>query len=179
MVLEQNLFEQARQSRWGRAQPWVKVAETRNGRGVIANAQFQPTETVGQIHGEVIDDPDYGSDYAIDLGPGLSLEPGPPFRFLNHSCDPNCSLVIHEEEDDDEVIVSRRAMLEALRPIESGEELTIDYGWDAESAIPCGCESPKCREWVVAEEELPRFHASEKRARKGLGRSRRGSTSKK
>ena len=35
-----------------------------------------------------------------------------------------------------------------------GEELTIDYGWEAEVAIPCACNSSRCRGWVVADQHV-------------------------
>ena len=38
----------------------------------------------------------------------------------------------------------------ALRDIEAGEELTIDYNWPAEAAIRCGCGELDCRGWVVS-----------------------------
>ncbi|MGE3166805.1 MAG: SET domain-containing protein [Planctomycetota bacterium] len=140
-----------------RPQPAVLVAQTQIGRGVLANRDFPAGANVGAIRGRVIADPDYGSDYAIDIGAGLSLEPVAPFRFLNHSCEPNCGLVVYEEEDDDGVIHGREVVLEALRPIAIGEELTIDYAWGADSAIPCGCGAPNCRRWVICEEELADF----------------------
>jgi hypothetical protein len=47
-----------------------------------------------------------------------------------------------------------RVWLVALRVIQPGEELTIDYAWEAEAAIPCGCGSANCRGWIVDEAEL-------------------------
>ncbi len=49
-------------------------------------------------------------------------EPFPPFRYLNHSADPNCFV----EWDED----NGMTYLIAIREIEIGEELTIDYGYD-------------------------------------------------
>jgi SET domain-containing protein len=43
--------------------------------------------------------------------------------------------------------------LVALRDIRPDEQLTIDYAWPADSAIPCGCDSPNCRGWVVDADE--------------------------
>lgn len=90
----------------------------------------------------------------MDLGGGLSLDPSPPFRYLNHSCSPNCMLVLLQVEYDDGTPTEGEIWLEALRDIHPGEELTIDYGWPAESAMPCDCGSPNCRGWIVAEELL-------------------------
>lgn len=146
-----------RRSARPRPVPPVRVKQTKIGRGVIANRRFAPAETVGIVRGRVIADADYGSDYAIDMGSGLSLEPSAPYRFLNHSCEPNCGLVVHEEEDDDGVILSREVLLETLRPIQLGDELTIDYAWGPDSAIPCGCGVTSCRQWVICDEYLDDF----------------------
>ena len=45
--------------------------------------------------------------------------------------------------------------LYVCRTIYPGEEITIDYGWPAVSAIPCLCGSERCRGWIVNMEELP------------------------
>ena len=65
-------------------------------------------------------------------------------RFINHSCDPNC-----------EVVITRgRVYIHALRDIAEGEELFYDYWYitdesytldDLRRIYPCRCGSPKCR----------------------------------
>jgi len=57
-------------------------------------------------------------------------------EFINHSCDPN--------------LRSRRlkglVLLQSLRPIEAGSELTLDYHFSNEGPkVRCRCGSPKCR----------------------------------
>ena len=107
---------------------------------------------VGPIEGEVVDDPEYGSDYGIELGDG-TLEPAAPFRFLNHSCQPNCELIICDEDDDDPVLGRLSVWLGVLGEIAADEPLTIDYAWPADAAIPCQCGTAACRGWIVAEEQ--------------------------
>ncbi|MFN0066243.1 MAG: SET domain-containing protein [Limisphaerales bacterium] len=70
--------------------------------------------------------------------------PGNPARFLNHSCDPNCEA----QQDGD------RIWIVALRPIEPGEELTFNYGYELESwrDYPCACGAKNCLGYMVAEE---------------------------
>jgi SET domain-containing protein len=72
-------------------------------------------------------------------------------RFINHSCDPNC-----------EVVVERgRVFIDALRDIHPGEELAYDYAYereDGDDAIattryPCRCGAPGCRGTILAPEE--------------------------
>jgi SET domain-containing protein len=79
------------------------------------------------------------SRVVIDGGVG-----GNESRFINHSCDPNC----------DVVIARGRIYIHALRDIPEGEELFYDYwyetddsyGWDDLRRIyPCRCRSANCR----------------------------------
>ena len=68
----------------------VRVGWTRVGKGVFARRSYPATAVVGEITGEIIDDANYSSEYCFDMGDGLHLEPVAPFRFVNHSCVPNC-----------------------------------------------------------------------------------------
>ena len=104
----------------------------------------------------VVESATYDSPFCMELGPGRALEPIGVFRFLNHSCDPNCELFFYvpaargngrQREPAD------RLWLKSLRRIAIGEELTIDYAWPAERAIPCLCGAANCRGWIVASEE--------------------------
>jgi hypothetical protein len=124
---------------------------------VFANTEIPPETVVGVVKGRVIDDAEYASPYCIDLGDALSLEPRAPFRYLNHSCDPNCELVLVDAVYPDGSPAPTEVELHALRPIAMGEELTIDYAWSADGAIPCLCGSQRCRGWVVAHEELSKL----------------------
>ncbi|MGA8278880.1 MAG: SET domain-containing protein-lysine N-methyltransferase [Rhodanobacteraceae bacterium] len=47
-------------------------------------------------------------------------------RWINHSCAPNCVASVEEAEDGDRR--HDRVVIETLRPIRVGEELTYDYG---------------------------------------------------
>jgi hypothetical protein len=135
----------------------VHVAECDMGKGVFAGQVFLADSIIGEITGDVIDDPMYGSNYAIDLENGHTLEPSAPFRFVNHSCEPNSEFTfftVDVEESDKSGHSLRLVFLTAVQRIAEGEELTIDYNWPAESAIPCRCLAADCRGWIVAEEEL-------------------------
>lgn len=131
----------------------VMVQETPLGLGVFAAAEFEASEMVGEMTGDVLDDPEYGSDYCVDLGEDSRLEPAAPFRFLNHSCEPNCELVLWKSRRKNGRRYAR-AWVQTCRPIRKGEELTIDYGWPADAAIPCRCHSRRCRGWIVHPDEL-------------------------
>lgn len=139
------------------------IADVAHGKGLFAVRDFNRGHRVGWMEGQVIQDEWHSSDYCVDLGDGNSLEPGVPFRYLNHSCEPNCELYLIETDKEGNTYPVPRVSVETTRSISVGEELTIDYGWPAEQAIPCGCGAKECRGWVVAEEEL---HLVGKRSRK-------------
>lgn len=129
----------------------VRIEQTEIGRGVFASRSFRKGELVGAIRGRVIRDPLHGSAYCIAVDDECVLEPRAPFRFLNHSCRPNCEVFYHEDERPAETGV---LWLQTLRAVRTGAQLTIDYAWPADAAIPCGCRSRECRGWVVSREEL-------------------------
>lgn len=82
--------------------------------------------------------------YVID-----GAQEGNDARWINHSCEPNCEAVLLEDDKDrkaDQVII------QSIRPIKKGEELTYDYGITlGERHTPrlkkiwaCRCGSKKC-----------------------------------
>jgi uncharacterized protein len=131
----------------------VRVGPSRHGLGVFSLRSFAIRQFVGQIEGTLIDDVQYESDYCMEIGDHSALEPAPPFRYLNHSCHPNCALVELEVEYERDTDVSE-LWLKAERAIAPGEPMTIDYAWPAWTATPCRCGCPDCRKWIVAADEL-------------------------
>jgi len=117
------------------------------GRGIFATRNFAAEKLVGEVQGEVITDADYGSQNCMDLGKYGVMEPSPPFQYLNHSCEPNCELLWELDGR------RPRVYVQTTRPIAIGEQLTLDYAWPADEAIPCQCQSASCRGWVVSEDE--------------------------
>ena len=128
---------------------WMKCKRNHLGEAMFARRAIPTGQILGLLQGEIIDDPNYSSEYCIDLGDARSLEPDFPFCFVNHSCSPNAEFVSWDEENDSH---SDEVWLVTLRAIAPDEEISIDYGWPASSAIRCGCGSPECRGWVVAED---------------------------
>jgi hypothetical protein len=88
----------------------------------------------------------------MELPSGRLLDPAAPLRFVNHSCDPNCELFYWE--GDAENPQEDRLWLQTIRPIAVGAELSIDYSWPADAAIPCRCGTLNCRGWIVDPAEL-------------------------
>ncbi len=71
-----------------------------------------------------------GDDWSVDGSRG-----GNATAFINHSCAPNCfSRITHG-----------RLLFLALREIQPGEELTLDYTPSQHPGLPCHCGAPNCR----------------------------------
>lgn len=89
----------------------------------------------------------------IDAGVG-----GNEARFINHSCEPNCTAVTEK----------RHVYIEALRDIAPGEELLYDYNLtrsdddaaDLAQRYACHCGASTCRGTMLAP-----FDGAKKRAR--------------
>ena len=88
-------------------------------------------------------------------------------RFINHSCDGNCTSVIEQ----------RRVFIESTREIAKGEELGYDYEIGREKDDPdnvdeifaCRCGSPKCRGTMLYPAEKP---AKKKKAKKKVAKKK-------
>jgi SET domain-containing protein len=69
-------------------------------------------------------------------------------RFLNHSCDPNCDVIVEDG----------RLWIETIRDVAPGEELAYDYAFvleerhtpAAKRRYPCHCGAPTCRGTILA-----------------------------
>jgi uncharacterized protein len=97
------------------------------------------------------------SKILVDAGVG-----GNDARFINHSCDPNCEVVIEQ----------KRIFIEAIRSIKPGDELFYDYSYDRDDAegddsrYPCYCGSEKCRGTILAAPKKQRSLAKKKGTKK-------------
>jgi hypothetical protein len=132
----------------------VRIGRTRVGKGVFSRRRYFEADVIGEIEGDLIYDADYGSRYCMDIGNGLILEPHAPFRFVNHSCEPNCEFDWFDLTAENQTESERHVFLIALHEIRPDEELTIDYNWPANQAIVCRCDAPTCRGWIVDPVEL-------------------------
>lgn len=71
-------------------------------------------------------------------------------RWINHSCAPNCRALVEESASDDPR--KDKVVIETIRAIKPGEELTYDYGIVLDVSHTarlkklwkCLCGSPKC-----------------------------------
>lgn len=126
--------------------PGLKVIRSNiHGYGVIATRPFGEGEVVAEVDGvalrleEVVDD-----EYCLWVTDELYFDMVDQTRFINHSCSPNG---VVETDVDDKGVVSARIV--ALRDIYPGEEVTYDYEFSVEHAIPCHCASPACRGLII------------------------------
>lgn len=125
----------------------VTVAPSRiDGQGAFAAAAIPPRLKIGEIRGESISVAEariratrserimiveLSARKAIDFSKSAD-----PMRYTNHSCRPNARLCIRQG----------RVEFYALRAIEAGEEITVDYGeTHHEGRLACRCGAPGCR----------------------------------
>jgi cyanophycin synthetase len=89
--------------------------------------------------------------HTIQVDHETHIVPQTPLLFINHSCEPNCGVLIRREAEQLEI--------HALRRIEAGEELFIDYAtfeYEIEFMTgPCLCHMPSCRGLITGYKDLP------------------------
>jgi len=140
----------------------IEVREsTIQGLGVFARRSIPAGARIIEYTGEVISDEEADRRYndagmlrhhtfLFSLEDGRCIDAavgGNEARFINHSCAPNCQAL---EADS-------RIWIEAIRPIEAGEELTYDYAYarsECDEALwplyVCRCGAPGCRGTILA-----------------------------
>lgn len=128
---------------------------SRYGKGVFAKKKISRGERICRFYGPLLHLNDlpkerHGeADRYVQIGKDLYFGPTGDFDdYINHSCDPNCGLVIK----------GTKAYAIAVRDIAIGEELTWDYSttldedaWEME----CACGSLLCRRLVRGFKYLP------------------------
>lgn len=129
-----------------------------HGRGVFATENIGKGTVIVEYKGrraswdEAMDRPDSDPDdsahtFLFELDDGQVIDArvrGNAARWINHSCDPNCTTF----EDND-----GRVFIEAKRRIRPGEELSYDYRLQIEGRLSkreraqytCRCGTGKCR----------------------------------
>ncbi len=126
----------------------VEVRNGRLGRIVAAIRDIPAGETVVKTWGEQVPE---RSRQSIQVEMNLHVVPDGVAVLMNHSCDPNCGVVIRSGV--------RQIEIRALRPIKAGEEITVDYDtFEYEVSHldgPCLCGAAKCRGTVAGYKHLP------------------------
>jgi SET domain-containing protein len=133
--------------------PKCAVAEyaSKGGKGVVALEDIEQGEVIAVWSGRLltIDQvrqlPEELRAHTAQVEEGLyltSLADDEPPDYINHSCDPNAGLC-------------GQIVIVAMRPIRSGEEITIDYAMCDGSSFDefdCLCGAPSCRKRVTGED---------------------------
>jgi SET domain-containing protein len=89
------------------------------------------------------------AETVIDAGVGGNVS-----RFINHSCDPNCEVIVDDG----------RPFVVSIRSIQTGEELAYDYNLtrspddlpEIEQVFGCRCGAPTCRGTMLAPRKKPK-----------------------
>jgi SET domain-containing protein len=117
-----------------------------DGHGVFAAEGVPALVKIGEIRGEAISVEEariratrHERIMIVELSARRAIDftkSSDPMRFTNHSCQPNARLCLD----------NGRVEFYALRVIEAGEELTVDYGeTHHDGKLPCRCGAPGCR----------------------------------
>ncbi|MFP6677267.1 MAG: SET domain-containing protein, partial [Pirellulaceae bacterium] len=68
----------------------VRIGETAVGKGVFTESSCPANAVIGEITGDIVTNCPNGSSYSFEIDDRTQLEPHVPFRYSNHSCEPNC-----------------------------------------------------------------------------------------
>ena len=96
---------------------------------------------------------DKGAVYVFELNEKYDIDGNVswnPAKYINHSCNPNCESVIEDE---------KRVVINAIRDIKKGEEITYNYGYSLDNfrEHPCKCGSKNCVGYIVDKSEWPKL----------------------
>ena len=121
----------------------VEVRETnKNGKGIFANKDFQKGEEVLVFKGSEI--LEKSGMHTLQIGSAKHLLVAEPWRYVNHSCNPNCG-------------IKNKVILVAMKDIKKGEEITFDYAMTEFhfEAMKCLCDFVNCRGEITGFCNLP------------------------
>ncbi len=122
-----------------------------HGKGLFAAQWLKAGEVVAEYQGERLDKAESArrqatanSVYIFEINDSYDLDgdvPDNPVKFANHSCEPNCEMILE----------AGRLFLRTVHEIKIGEELTFDYGFRL-AAFPghqCMCGAPSCAGFII------------------------------
>lgn len=121
------------------------VRSSIHGYGVVSTQPFYAGQVVVEVDGVTLPIEQVQDDeYCLWVTDDLYFDMVDQTRWINHSCSPNCAV---RTDLDENGRVSARIV--ALRDIAPSEEITYDYEFAVEHAIPCHCQSPDCRGMII------------------------------
>jgi uncharacterized protein len=124
---------------------YLKIALSNTGQGVFTSVEIPANVPIMEFGGDVFtsqtapNTPDI-----LQIGNDMFLgASGAADDYLNHSCNPNCS--VH--------VLGKRAILYSLYVIQDGSELTFDYSTTSTDTMAtwqmdCNCGSINCRKVI-------------------------------
>lgn len=137
------------------ALPLQVIQTNEKGFGLVTKENLSSSDFVIEFVGELVNETDLlqrmkdfdGHLLSMQLKDGTFIDAtkkGSISRFLNHSCDPNCRIEVWS------VHKKYRVGVFAIKNIDSGTELTIDYDWEpsAKGLTKCYCNSMNCRGFI-------------------------------
>lgn len=184
-------------------EPKLKIARRRSpihGNGVVATARIKKGEPIVEYKGRIISHDDADAQYHGDVGSGHTFlftlndewivdanVRGNIAKWINTSCDPNAIAFIHSEEKKDPDPKKDRVIIEALRTIEPGEEITYDYGFEFDvpytpellKVWACRCGSPKCTGSMLKAKAGGKSGKAKKEKREKVKKGKKGKKEKK
>lgn len=120
-----------------RSSPHVRIGRSSTGLGLFAAKPILRGQCVVEYTGEVVSDDEAdkrAGKYLMKIDKKRTIDGSPRTnlaRYINHACKPNCVYYLE----------GGRVRAYALRKIEAGEELTVNYGKEYVEAYiaPYGC----------------------------------------
>lgn len=146
-----------RKNKYLKPSPTLFVGKVTSGLGVFTNSFYKQGDKILDFAGPILARQELPEkiikpedDRYLQIGEDLFLGPSGSFDdLINHSCCPNCGVLIKGQE----------VFLIALRDIEANEELTYDYSIQMHNddwTMPCLCGSPGCRQIIREYKYLPK-----------------------
>tara|TARA_Y200000002_G_scaffold372238_2_gene369803 strand:+ start:554 stop:1051 length:498 start_codon:yes stop_codon:yes gene_type:complete len=150
---------------------WKLINSKIHGKGIIADRDIKKNEKIIEYIGEKIlksegdrrsenrikkylNSSEKGSVYIFELNRKYDIDGSFSYnkaRYINHSCNPNCEVDIH----------NNRIWISAIKHIRKGEELSYDYGYsfdkDDYKDHPCKCGSKYCIGYIISSDELSKL----------------------
>jgi len=126
----------------------IEIREGRLGKSVHAARRIEKGEVIFRSWGHT---GPVRTRHTFQIDHNTHIKINGPLELVNHSCDPNCGLLIRLD--------ARALELHALRAIEAGEELSHDYAAFEDDIQymtgDCLCGSSICRGRITGYHDLP------------------------
>lgn len=126
----------------------IEVRDGRFGKGVYAVEPIRPGRLILRGWGERVPK---RTRHSFQVDHDTHIEIRTPIELINHSCEPNCGVLVRRDE--------RVMEIHALTAIGPGEELFTDYAsfeYEIEfMGEPCRCGTASCRVEITGYRDLP------------------------